>query len=109
VYTSKEFDQFCRDNNIRGSLGRTGICFDNAVSESFFATYKKELIHTCPRAEPKCSMERDPRRDDHAICTAVAPELVFTVRTYATNAPYGHPPSAQISQNLNRTRRSQPY
>ena len=29
-------------------LGRTGICFDNAVSESFFATYKKELIHTCP-------------------------------------------------------------
>jgi putative transposase len=47
-YTSKEFDQFCRDNNIRRSLGRTGICFDNAVSESFFATYKKELIHTRP-------------------------------------------------------------
>ncbi len=47
-YTSKEFDKFCRDNNIRRSLGRTGICFDNAVSESFFATYKKELIHTRP-------------------------------------------------------------
>jgi transposase InsO family protein len=47
-YTSKEFDQFCRNNNIRRSLGRTGICYDNAVSESTFATYKKELIHTRP-------------------------------------------------------------
>jgi len=26
-------------------LGRTGICYDNAVSESFFATLKKELVH----------------------------------------------------------------
>ena len=24
------------------------ICYDNAVAESFFATYKKELIHTRP-------------------------------------------------------------
>jgi hypothetical protein len=28
-----------------------------------------------------CSISRDPRRDDHTICTAVAPDLVFTVRT----------------------------
>ncbi|OMH29357.1 transposase, partial [Tersicoccus phoenicis] len=47
-YTSHDFDQFCRKNNIRRSLGRTGICYDNAVAESFFATYKKELIHTRP-------------------------------------------------------------
>jgi putative transposase len=47
-YTSSEFDRYCRKNNIRRSLGRTGICYDNAVSESFFATYKKELIHTRP-------------------------------------------------------------
>ncbi len=47
-YTSMEFDTYCRDNSIRRSLGRTGICYDNAVSESFFATYKKELIHTRP-------------------------------------------------------------
>jgi hypothetical protein len=33
-----------------------------------------------------CSIERDPRRQDHAICTAVAPETVFTVRTKATSA-----------------------
>lgn len=47
-YTSREFATFCQTNRIRRSLGRTGICFDNAVSESFFATYKKELIHTRP-------------------------------------------------------------
>ena len=29
----------------------------------------------------ECSIERDPRREDHTICTAVAPEAVFTVRT----------------------------
>src|ERR1039458_4768363 len=47
-YTSSVFDAYCTKNNIRRSLGRTGICYDNAVSESFFATYKKELIHTRP-------------------------------------------------------------
>jgi transposase InsO family protein len=29
-------------------MGRRATCFDNAVAESFFATYKKELIHTRP-------------------------------------------------------------
>jgi putative transposase len=47
-YTSKEFADYCKNNRIRRSLGRTGICYDNAVSESTFATYKKELIHTRP-------------------------------------------------------------
>ena len=36
---------------------------------------------TASRAEPTCSIERAPRRDDHTICTAVAPDAVFTVRT----------------------------
>jgi len=47
-YTSKDFARFCERRKIRRSLGRTGICYDNAVAESFFATYKKELIHTRP-------------------------------------------------------------
>jgi transposase InsO family protein len=47
-YTSTDFALFCKNNKITRSLGRTGICFDNAVAESFFATYKKELIHTRP-------------------------------------------------------------
>ncbi len=47
-YTSSTFADYCKRNNIRRSLGRTGICFDNAVAESTFATYKKELVHTRP-------------------------------------------------------------
>ena len=47
-YTSGDFAAYCTKNNIRRSLGKTGICYDNAVSESTFATYKKELIHTKP-------------------------------------------------------------
>lgn len=47
-YTSEQFAKYCKKNKIRRSLGRTGICYDNAVAESFFATYKKELIHTQP-------------------------------------------------------------
>jgi len=47
-YTSRIFGEFCAANNIRRSMGRTGTCYDNAVAESFFATYKKELIHTKP-------------------------------------------------------------
>jgi len=47
-YTSKEMAEYCTNKNIRRSMGRTGVCYDNAVAESFFATYKKELIHTKP-------------------------------------------------------------
>ncbi len=47
-YTSSRFAGYCTTNGIRRSLGRTGICYDNAVAESFFATYKKELVHTRP-------------------------------------------------------------
>ena len=47
-YTSKEFADFCTTNGVRRSMGRRATCYDNAVAESFFATYKKELIHTRP-------------------------------------------------------------
>jgi len=56
-YTSGQFDRYCTKNNIRRSLGKTGICYDNAVSESFFATYKKELIHTRPWPDLKSLLE----------------------------------------------------
>ena len=47
-YTSDEFVEYCTKYSILRSLGKTGVCYDNAVSESTFATYKKELIHTRP-------------------------------------------------------------
>ncbi|WP_414640437.1 integrase core domain-containing protein [Amycolatopsis sp.] len=30
---------------IRQSVGRTGICYDNAMAESFFAALKNERVH----------------------------------------------------------------
>lgn len=47
-YTSRECADFCAANGVARSMGRRATCFNNAVSESFFATYKKELVHTRP-------------------------------------------------------------
>ena len=44
-YTSAEFDAFTAKNGIRRSLGRTGVCWDNAVAESFFAALKNEMYY----------------------------------------------------------------
>lgn len=44
-YTSTEFAGTLRDLNIRQSVGRTGICYDNAMAESFFAALKNERVH----------------------------------------------------------------
>lgn len=48
VYTSRAFRNFCERNHVKQSMGRTGVCWDNAVAESYFATYKKSLIFTRP-------------------------------------------------------------
>jgi putative transposase len=44
-YTSTGFDSFTTRNGIRRSLGRTGVCWDNAVAESFFAALKNEMYY----------------------------------------------------------------
>jgi len=44
-YTSAEFALFCKDNHVQTSVGRTGVCWDNAAAESFFAALKNECYH----------------------------------------------------------------
>lgn len=44
-YTSYEFGQVLKGLNLRRSMGRTGICYDNAMAESFFAALKNELCN----------------------------------------------------------------
>ena len=44
-YTSGEFAELCQRHGILQSVGRTGVCWDNAPAESFLATLKKELVH----------------------------------------------------------------
>ena len=44
-YTSTSFTVFCTSKRVRTSLGRTGVCWDNAAAESFFAALKTEMYH----------------------------------------------------------------
>ena len=44
-YTSIQFAELCGRYRVVQSVGRTGVCWDNAPAESFLATLKKELVH----------------------------------------------------------------
>jgi putative transposase len=44
-YTSAEFARYCRARRMRTSVGRTGVCWDNAAAESFFASLKNEMFY----------------------------------------------------------------
>jgi transposase InsO family protein len=44
-YTSAEFAGVLEELGIRQSVGRTGICYDNALAESFNASLKVERVH----------------------------------------------------------------
>jgi putative transposase len=47
-YAADAFQAVLRDRAIVCSMSRKGDCWDNAVTESFFATLKTELIHRQP-------------------------------------------------------------
>ncbi len=42
-YTSAAFQAQCAELAVTQSMGATGVCWDNAVAESFFATLKSDL------------------------------------------------------------------
>jgi putative transposase len=44
-YTSAAFAGTVESLDLRHSVGRTGICYDNAMAESFFAALKNERVH----------------------------------------------------------------
>jgi putative transposase len=44
-YTSAEYAAKLTDLGLRQSLGRTGVCWDNALAESFFAALKNERVY----------------------------------------------------------------
>lgn len=44
-YASAQFAAFCTSIGVRRSMGRTGVCWDNAAAESFFATLKNEMYY----------------------------------------------------------------
>ncbi len=44
-YTSVEYRKQLRRMKIRPSVGRTGVCWDNAMAESFNAALKNERVY----------------------------------------------------------------
>jgi transposase InsO family protein len=43
-YTSNDYIDYCQDRQMRPSVGRTGVCWDNAVAESFWESLKRECV-----------------------------------------------------------------
>ncbi len=44
-FTLRATAQLCRAYGIAQSVGRIGVCWDNAAAESFLGTLKKELVN----------------------------------------------------------------
>lgn len=44
-YTSAQFAEHLHGFEITASMGRTGVCWDNAMAESFFGALKNELVY----------------------------------------------------------------
>jgi len=43
-YTSNDYLEACAERKMIASVGRTGVCWDNAVAESFWASLKRECL-----------------------------------------------------------------
>jgi transposase InsO family protein len=44
-YASTQITKFAAANGLTRSMGYTGVCWDNAMAESFFATLKTEFYY----------------------------------------------------------------
>lgn len=44
-YTSTDLADYLKLHHMRGSMGRTGVCWDNAMAESFFGSLKNEYVY----------------------------------------------------------------
>jgi putative transposase len=44
-YLSRDYRELIGDLGMTQSVGRTGVCWDNSVAESFWSSLKRELVH----------------------------------------------------------------
>ena len=83
-FTSHLFRDTLESLNLRQSMGRTGVCYDNARMESFFATLKKDLVYRLPLS----SMTREEVR--HKIFVWI--ETYYNRERRHTSNEYNLPP-----------------
>ena len=95
VYASAQIAKFSADNGITRSMGQTGICWDNAMAESFFATLKTEFYTrrvwpTTARAAREVGAwieDRYNRRRRHSSISQLSPvefELQYSTQRAST-------------------------
>ena len=105
-YCSKEFQILVNGAGGTQSMSGTGCCYDNAITESFFGTLKRELVHHCyfrTRSEAQSQIFRYiegfyNRRRRHSALGYQAPEnyerlfvkLVARESTVSAIAKTGH-------------------
>jgi putative transposase len=56
-YTSAEYAKMLKALGIKQSVGRTGICYDNAMAESFNGVLKNELVYRTAYMTRKAAMD----------------------------------------------------
>ena len=90
-YASAQITAFAAANGLTRSMGLTGICWDNAMAESFFATLKTEFYYrrvwpTKKRARVEVGAwieDRYNRRRRHASLGQISPvdfELQYSLQ-----------------------------
>jgi transposase InsO family protein len=95
-YASDQIATFCARHELTRSMGYTGVCWDNAMAESFFATLKTEFYYrrvwpTKKRAGLEVGNwieDRYNRRRRHASLGQVSPvnfEMQYLTNTVALN------------------------
>ena len=80
-YTSEDFAKTLRDLGLRQSVGRTGICYDNAMAESVNGAVKVELVNRAEYAT------RDAARREIARYI----ELYYNTRRFHSGLGYRTP------------------
>jgi putative transposase len=89
---SQRFSEYCASNGLLRSVGRTGICFDNAMAESFFGALKNELVSRVTY--------RDRREATHDIMRYI--ELWYNTRRLHSSIGYRPPVEVRESYELAR-------
>lgn len=93
-YTSEQIANACTDLPVLRSMGRTGVCWDNAAAESFWSTLKTEFYnrrHWPTKAEARLAIgtwieDRYNRRRRHSAIGMISPVRFEQLHTQAADA-----------------------
>lgn len=93
-FTSEQLHRVCNELDIDQSMGRTGVCFDNAMAESFWATLKTEFYNR--RAWPTRAQAR----------TVIAKWIEVVYNRHRLHSSLGYLTPVDYEHNLNKQNQS---